>query len=122
MLGATFDPLLRFYEAPIHLKANGGIFLLDDFGRQDASPRALLNRLIVSLERRVDFLNLASAGKTVAGPFEAMVGFSTNLDPASLVGEAFLRRVPHQGLVSRPPAPRLPGLLPRGCVERGGFR
>src|SRR2546428_7266210 len=56
MLGATFDPLLRFYEAPIHLKANGGIFLLDDFGRQDASPRALLNRLIVSLERRAGLL------------------------------------------------------------------
>jgi hypothetical protein len=117
MLGATFDPLLRFYEAPIHLKANGGIFLLDDFGRQDASPRALLNRLIVSLERRVDFLNLASAGKTVAVPFEAMVVFSTNLDPASLVDEAFLRRVRYKVFVPDPTEPEFRRIFERACIE-----
>ncbi len=79
-LSPSFDPLMRYYEAPIHLKANGGIFLLDDFGRQDSSPRALLNRLIVALERRIDYLTLAGAGMAVGAPFEAMVVFSTNLE------------------------------------------
>src|SRR5260370_31720147 len=96
---------MRYYEAPIHLKANGGIFLLDDFGRQDSSPRALLNRLIVALERRIDYLTLAGAGMAVGAPFEAMVVFSTNLEPASLVDEAFLRRVRHK--IPHPhPAPK----------------
>jgi hypothetical protein len=117
MLGATFDPLLRFYEAPIHLKANGGIFLLDDFGRQDASPRVLLNRLIVSLERRVDYLNLASAGRTVAVPFEAMVVFSTNLDPASLVDEAFLRRVRYKVFVPDPTEPEFRRIFEQSCLQ-----
>src|SRR5437660_156437 len=92
-LSPSFDALMRYYEAPVHLKANGGIFLLDDFGRQDVPPRSLLNRLIVALERRVDYLNLSGAGMAVAAPFEAMVVFSTNLEPADLVDEAFLRRV-----------------------------
>lgn len=117
MLAATYDSLLRFYEAPIHLKANGGIFLLDDFGRQDASPRALLNRLIVSLERRVDYVNLASAGKTVAVPFEAMVVFSTNLDPAALVDEAFLRRVRYKIFVPDPTEPEFRRIFERACAQ-----
>jgi len=117
MLAATYDPVLRFYEAPIHLKGNGGIFLLDDFGRQDASPRVLLNRLIVSLERRVDYLNLASAGKTVAVPFEAMVVFSTNLEPASLVDEAFLRRVRYKVLVPDPTEPEFRRIFEQACLQ-----
>jgi len=119
MLAATYDPLLRFYEAPIHLKANGGIFLLDDFGRQDASPRVLLNRLIVSLERRVDYLNLASAGKTVAVPFEAMVVFSTNLEPGSLVDEAFLRRVRYKVFVPDPTEPEFRQIFEKACLPLG---
>jgi hypothetical protein len=119
MLQATYDPVLRFYEAPIHLKANGGIFLLDDFGRQDASPRALLNRLIVSLERRVDYMNLANAGKTVAVPFEAMVVFSTNLDPASLVDEAFLRRVRYKIFVPDPTEPEFRRIFEQACIHLG---
>ena len=119
MLAATYDPLLRFYEAPIHLKANGGIFLLDDFGRQDASPRVLLNRLIVSLERRVDYLNLASAGKTVAVPFEAMVVFSTNLEPASLVDEAFLRRVRYKVFVPDPTEPEFRRIFEKAALQLG---
>src|SRR5256712_12801144 len=83
----SFGPPMRYYQAPIQLKANGGIFLLDDFGRQDSSPRALLNRLIVALERRIDYLTLAGAGMAVGAPFEAMVVFSTNLEPGSLVDE-----------------------------------
>ncbi len=115
----AFDPLLRFYEAPIQLKANGGIFLLDDFGRQDTSPRLLLNRLIVALERRVDYLNLAAAGKTVSVPFEAVVVLSTNLDPAGLVDEAFFRRVRYKILVPDPTDYEFRVIFERACE---GFR
>src|SRR5437879_12432896 len=72
-LSPSFDPLMRYYEAPVHLKANGGVFLLDDFGRQESSPRALLNRLIVALEKRIDYLTLGADGMAVRAPFEAMV-------------------------------------------------
>src|SRR5256885_6196309 len=96
---------MRYYEAPIHLKANGGIFLLDDFGRQDSSPRALLNRLIVALERRIDYLTLAGAGMAGGAPLEAMGVFSTKLETASLVGEAFLRRGGPPKTTSGPPPP-----------------
>ena len=116
-LSPSFDPVMRFYEAPIHLKGNGGIFLLDDFGRQDASPRALLNRLIVALERRIDYLNLSSAGQTVAAPFEAMVVFSTNLDPSSLVDEAFLRRVRYKLHVPDPGPDEFRQIFERACEE-----
>jgi MoxR-like ATPase len=116
-LSPSFDPLMRYYEAPIHLKANGGIFLLDDFGRQDASPRALLNRLIVALERKVDYLNLSGAGMAVAAPFEAMVVFSTNLEPAALVDEAFLRRVRYKIHVSDPNPEEFRQIFEHACKE-----
>ena len=116
-LAPSFDPLMRFYEAPIHLKANGGIFLLDDFGRQDSSPRALLNRLIVALERRIDYLTLAGAGMAVGAPFEAMVVFSTNLEPASLVDEAFLRRVRYKIHVPDPTPLEFRQIFERSCKE-----
>lgn len=116
-LSPSFDPLMRYYEAPIHLKANGGIFLLDDFGRQDSSPRALLNRLIVALERRIDYLTLAGAGMAVGAPFEAMVVFSTNLEPASLVDEAFLRRVRYKIHVPDPTPAEFRQIFERSCKE-----
>jgi dynein-related subfamily AAA family protein len=116
-LSPSFDPLMRYYEAPIHLKANGGIFLLDDFGRQDSSPRALLNRLIVALERRIDYLTLAGAGMAVGAPFEAMVVFSTNLEPASLVDEAFLRRVRYKIHVPDPTPSEFRQIFERACKE-----
>ena len=116
-LAPSFDPLMRFYEAPIHLKANGGIFLLDDFGRQDSSPRALLNRLIVALERRIDYLTLAGAGMAVGAPFAAMVVFSTNLEPASLVDEAFLRRVRYKIHVPDPTPLEFRQIFERSCKE-----
>jgi len=116
-LSPSFDPLMRYYEAPIHLKANGGIFLLDDFGRQDSSPRALLNRLIVALERRIDYLTLAGAGMAVGAPFEAMVVFSTNLEPASLVDEAFLRRVRYKIHVPDPTPLEFRQIFERSCKE-----
>ena len=116
-LSPSFDPLMRYYEAPIHLKGNGGVFLLDDFGRQDSSPRAILNRLIVALERHIDYLTLAGAGMAVGAPFEAMVVFSTNLEPSSLVDEAFLRRVRYKIHVPDPTPLEFRQIFERACKE-----
>jgi SpoVK/Ycf46/Vps4 family AAA+-type ATPase len=74
------------------MKANGGVFLVDDFGRQQVRPRELLNRWIVPLEKRVDYLTLAT-GRKIDVPFDAMIVFATNLNPDELVDEAFLRRI-----------------------------
>lgn len=82
-------------EAPLQLKSNCGILLIDDFGRQRCSPTDLLNRWIVPLETQVDFLNMPS-GKKIRVPFEQMIVFSTNLAPQQLVDEAFLRRIPYK--------------------------
>jgi len=94
MLELGFDSTLGFYEASMQLKANGGLFLVDDFGRQQQmSPRDLLNRLIVPLEKKQDYLNIARAGTSVAVPFTCLLMLSTNLRPQNLMDEAFLRRV-----------------------------
>jgi hypothetical protein len=86
------------FIAPLHMKANNGIFVIDDFGRQMISPRDLLNRWIVPLDRRIDYLTIN--GAKVAIPFEVFVVFSTNLDPKELADEAFLRRIPNKILVN----------------------
>ncbi|MEW5871672.1 MAG: ATP-binding protein [Chloroflexota bacterium] len=91
-LDLRYDPISKFYEAPLQLKANGGMFLIDDFGRQQMSPTDLLNRWIVPLESSIDFLRLQS-GQTIVVPFRQLIVFSTNLDPAQLVDDAFLRRI-----------------------------
>jgi predicted ATPase with chaperone activity len=91
-LDLRFDPLANFYEAPLQLKANGGVFVIDDFGRQQASPIDLLNRWIMPLENGVDFLRLRT-GQTIVIPFRALIIFCTNLDPYSLADEAFFRRI-----------------------------
>ncbi|MBN2007379.1 MAG: ATP-binding protein [Anaerolineae bacterium] len=91
----------KFYEAPFQMKANGGIFLIDDFGRQQVRPRDLLNRWIVPLEKRIDFLTLHT-GRKFEIPFEALIVFSTNLEPKDLVDEAFLRRIRHKIEVKDP--------------------
>ena len=101
MLDLTFDPIAKFYEAPIQLKANGGVFVIDDFGRQRVPPRDLLNRWIVPLESRVDFLTLHT-GRKFEVPFEAFVVFATNLQPETLADEAFLRRIPYKVLARNP--------------------
>jgi predicted ATPase with chaperone activity len=98
-LTATETP--RYYEAPFQLKANGGVLLVDDFGRQRCSPRQLLNRWIIPLENRVDSLSL-STGKKVDIPFEQIVVFATNLNDADLTDEAFMRRMGYRLAVSRP--------------------
>jgi predicted ATPase with chaperone activity len=94
-LDLVYDSNNKFYEAPFQVKANGGMFLIDDFGRQQVRPRDLLNRWIVPLEKRVDFLTLAN-GRKVELPFDVMIVFSTNLEPRDLVDEAFLRRIRHK--------------------------
>jgi len=92
MLELRLDEASGIYAAPMQMKANNGIFIIDDFGRQLMSPRDLLNRWIVPLDRRVDYLSLRYGVKFQI-PFELMVVFSTNLDPADLADEAFLRRI-----------------------------
>jgi len=94
-LDLVFDDVNKFYEAPFQVKANGGILLIDDFGRQLVRPRDLLNRWIVPLENRIDYLTLHT-GRKVEIPFDVLVVFSTNLPPKDLVDEAFLRRLRHK--------------------------
>lgn len=94
-LDLTFNDTLKFYEAPFQVKANGGILLIDDFGRQQVRPRDLLNRWIVPLENRIDYLSLHT-GRKIEIPFDVLVIFSTNLPPRDLVDEAFLRRLRHK--------------------------
>jgi hypothetical protein len=92
MLDLTFNPIAKFYEAPIQMKANGGVFVVDDFGRQRIPPRDLLNRWIVPLEKRYDYLTTVT-GKKLQIPFDQLIMFSTNLDPNDLGDDALLRRI-----------------------------
>jgi predicted ATPase with chaperone activity len=104
MLDLRFNADANFYQAPIQVKANGGVFLIDDFGRQLCSPKELLNRWILPLEDRHDFLTIAS-GKKFEVPFEQLIIFSTNLDPKDLVDDAFLRRIRHKVGIDAPERP-----------------
>ncbi len=101
MLDLRYDTTGHYYEAPLHVKALGGCFLIDDFGRQIVSPTNLLNRWIVPLESKVDYLKLHT-GKTFSIPFEELVIFSTNLEPEDLMDPAFLRRLPYKIEVGAP--------------------
>lgn len=101
MLELRYDTTGHYYEAPLHLKALGGCFVIDDFGRQLASPTSLLNRWIVPLENRVDYLKLHT-GKSFTIPFEELVIFSTNMEPEDLMDPAFLRRLPYKIEVGAP--------------------
>ena len=101
MLELAYDPISKFYEAPLHVKALGGSILIDDFGRQLVSPAGLLNRWIVPLENGHDFLKLHT-GRTFELPFEVRVMFSTNLEPDDLMDSAFLRRIPFKLEVGQP--------------------
>jgi predicted ATPase with chaperone activity len=92
MLDLQLNPVTKYYAAPIQMKANNGVLILDDFGRQRIRPEELLNRWVVPLDRRIDFLTLAG-GRKLEIPFDLFVVFATNLDPASLADEAFLRRI-----------------------------
>jgi predicted ATPase with chaperone activity len=95
MLDLQFSKATQFYAAPLQLKANNGVLILDDFGRQRMRPDELLNRWMTPLDRRVDFLTLPG-GRKFEVPFDVFVVFSTNLDPRELADEAFLRRIPNK--------------------------
>jgi len=92
-LGLQFNPATKFYSAPLQMKANNGILIIDEFGRQRIRPEDLLNRWLVPLDRRVDYLSLAT-GNIFEVPFDLFVAFATNLDITTFASDAFLRRIP----------------------------
>jgi predicted ATPase with chaperone activity len=116
-LDLIWDETSKMYEAPFQMKANGGIFMVDDFGRQRVSPRDLLNRWIVPLEKRVDYLTLHT-GKKIEIPFDMLIVFSTNLDPADLVDEAFLRRIRYKIGIISPTVEQYEEILKRLCARK----
>src|SRR3984893_9573281 len=99
----TYNAVSKVYDAPYQVKANNGIYLIDDFGRQRCTPAEVLNRWIVPMERRVDYLTFNTGAKMTV-PFEAFLVFSTNLKPAQLGDEAFLRRIQYKMLMRSPDA------------------
>jgi hypothetical protein len=117
MLDLRFDEAGRFYEAPLHMKALGGCFIIDDFGRQLVTPTTLLNRWIVPLESRIDYLKLHT-GKTFSIPFEELIIFSTNLDPEDLMDTAFLRRLPYKIEVGAPSLENYREIFETECRKR----
>ncbi|HQY31723.1 MAG TPA: ATP-binding protein, partial [Thermomicrobiales bacterium] len=117
-LDLTYDKFSRIYEGPLQLKANGGMLLIDDFGRQQVSPKQLLNRWIVPLEKRVDFLTLHT-GKKIEIPFDQLIVFSTNLLPKDLVDEAFLRRIQNKMHVANPTVDIYREIFKRQCESLG---
>jgi hypothetical protein len=117
MLDLTFNPIAKFYEAPIQMKANGGVFVVDDFGRQRIPPRDLLNRWIVPLESRVDFLTLHT-GRKFELPFNVFIIFATNLKPESLADEAFLRRIPYKIRAKNPTQDEFAQIFELVCRKR----
>ena len=117
MLDLAFNPTAKFYEAPIQLKANGGVFLVDDFGRQRIRPQDLLNRWIVPLESRVDYLTLHT-GKKFQVPFDVLIVFATNLQPESLADEAFLRRIPYKIAIADPTVDQFTRIFELNCRRR----
>jgi predicted ATPase with chaperone activity len=116
-LDLVYDPISKTYEAPFQMKANTGLFVIDDFGRQAMRPQDLLNRWIVPLEERVDYLTLQT-GKKVEIPFDQLTVFATNLDPRELVDDAFLRRMRHKLKVDYPDEETYRRILERECKAR----
>ena len=114
----TWSEAAKFYEAPFQMKSNGGTLVIDDFGRQRVPPQDLLNRWIVPLERRVDYLALHT-GKKIEVPFEQLVVFSTNLDENDLTDQAFLRRMGYRARVEPPTPPAYAEIFKRVAEHRG---
>jgi len=117
-LDLVFDEISKYYEAPFQVKANGGMFLIDDFGRQRMSPRELLNRWIVPLEKRIDYLTLHT-GRKIEVPFDMLIVFATNLEPKELVEEAFLRRIRYKIHVDDPSYEQYREIFRRMCQSKG---
>jgi predicted ATPase with chaperone activity len=116
-LDLVYDPTNKFYEAPFQMKANGGMLLIDDFGRQQIRPRDLLNRWIVPMEKNVDFLALHT-GRKIEVPFAVLLVFCTNLPPGDLVDEAFLRRIRHKIEVISPTFDEYRDIFKAFCLSR----
>ena len=117
MLDLKYNPVSKIYDAPYQLKANNGIYLIDDFGRQLCTPAEVLNRWIVPMERRVDYLKFTGGGKMTV-PFEAFLIFSTNLRPEQLGDEAFLRRIQYKMLLRSPDQREFGAIFRSFCESR----
>ena len=117
-LELSYNPTTGFYRAPVQALANGGVLVIDDFGRQQVAPRDLLNRWIVPLESRVDFLTLQS-GQKFELPFMVLVVFATNIKPQDLVDEAFLRRIHYKVFAESPTVAEFTRIFENCCEERG---
>ncbi|HEY6838562.1 MAG TPA: ATPase [Geobacteraceae bacterium] len=118
MLDLDFNPISKFYEASLQMKANNGLFIVDDFGRQQIDPQNLLNRWIVPLDRRIDFMNLHT-GMKFSIPFDMLVIFSTNLEPKALVDEAFLRRIQYKIKIDHPTEREYYSIFKLVCLSNG---
>ena len=116
-LDLSFSPTAKFYQAPVQLTANGGVLIIDDFGRQKCSPVSLLNRWITPLETRVDYLTMQT-GQKLPVPFVLLVVFATNVKPAELVDEAFLRRIRYKVSAESPTVDDFKRIFERCCAER----
>jgi len=117
-LELSYSPTLGFYRAPVQAVANGGVLVIDDFGRQTCSPRELLNRWIVPLESRIDFLTLQT-GQKFDFPFMTMIVFATNIRPNDLVDEAFLRRIHYKIFAESPTRDEFLQIFRNTCAEKG---
>ena len=117
-LELSYNPTTGFYRAPVQAIANGGVLVIDDFGRQRCTPRDLLNRWIVPLESRVDFLTLQS-GQKFELPFMTLIVFATNVRPAELVDEAFLRRIQYKIFAESPTIEDFKTIFARCCRDLG---
>jgi hypothetical protein len=117
MLDLSYNPVSKIYDAPLQLKANNGIYLIDDFGRQRCTPAEVLNRWIVPMERRIDYLTLKTGGKIMV-PFDAFLVFSTNLRPDQLGDEAFLRRIQYKMHLRNPTEGEFIDIFKRFCEAR----
>jgi hypothetical protein len=117
-LDLEFNPVTKFYEAPLQMKANNGLFIIDDFGRQQMDPQNLLNRWIVPLERRIDILTLHT-GMKFEIPFDQLVVFSTNIEPKNLVDEAFLRRIRYKIMIDHPTQEEYEQIFMTICESNG---
>ena len=120
MLDLSFNPYSRFYEAPLHMKAIGGTFVIDDLGRQLIRPEDLLNRWIGPMEKRIDYLTL-NTGRTFEIPFDVLLVFSTNLLPEDIMDPAFLRRIPYKIGVGAPSPEEFMLTLQQECTLAGVF-
>lgn len=118
MLELEFNPVSNFYVAPLQMKANNGLFIVDDFGRQQIEPRSLLNRWIVPLERRIDFMTLHT-GMKFEIPFDQLTIFATNIEPRKLVDEAFLRRIRYKIEITHPTEREYEAIFRMVCEFKG---